>query len=338
MSCRARPLGADESPGWFGRLARLHLDHAPDESGPSTLILKLSSADRDMRERPETIAAYRREIAFYERLASRVPVRTPHCYYAALDEASGHHVLLLEDLAPARCGSAHAPCPPERAERAVREIARVHAAWWDAPEGRAQNEALPDADALRVAHDAWWPTFVDRAGDRVPVPLLELGEALGALRGQLWRHLNARSCRTLVHGDYKLENLFFQAEDGGGVPFAVIDWQLMRWGRGVWDVAYLAGQSLDVETRRRTEAALLDTYHAALRSGGVTDYALDQCWLDYRLSLLARFGALISTIAAMPFRHETIRLHVEVFLQRNLEALRDHDAVSLAEGAWRARA
>ena len=74
---------------------------------------------------------------------------------------------------------------------------------------------------------------------------------------------------------------------------------------------------------------LLATYHRVLSEGGVRDYPFEQCLHDYRLSLLRRFGSLISTIAAMPFTREQIELHVDVLLPRCCAALLDHEGVDL---------
>ncbi len=83
------------------------------------------------------------------------------------------------------------------------------------------------------------------------VPLLALMEADG---------------RTLVHGDYRLENFMFAGEDGSLV---VLDWQLAHAGGGAQDLAYFISQNLPVRSVASTES-LLDAYHDALVAGGVT--------------------------------------------------------------------
>jgi hypothetical protein len=109
----------------------------------------------------------------------------------------------------------------------------------------------------------------------------------------------------------------------------VLDWQLMRRGRGVFDVAFVLSQSLEPQERRAVEMDLLTAYHRILLEDGVQRYTFEQCLHDYRMSLLQRFGALISTIAAMPFTREQIELHVDVLLPRCCEAILDHDVGEL---------
>ena len=65
VSFKTRPV----SEGAYGQIARLSLDYEPDEPGaPRSLIAKFSSATPEMRTRPNTVAAYEREVRFYQRL------------------------------------------------------------------------------------------------------------------------------------------------------------------------------------------------------------------------------------------------------------------------------
>ncbi|MEN8182277.1 MAG: hypothetical protein ABFS46_07040, partial [Myxococcota bacterium] len=183
---RAAVVSFEASPvfgqGLFGQLARLRLEYDAEEAGaPRSLIAKLSSATPEMRQRTNTILAYQREVRFYQRLADRTPLRTPACYYGDVDPETGLHVLLLEDLAPACSGSATAGCSSAQAELAVRQIARLHAAWWGGPELEEIDWLIdidPDPALLSAAHDRWWPEFLKRAGHVLPEPLEEIGERL----------------------------------------------------------------------------------------------------------------------------------------------------------------
>ena len=87
---------------------------------------------------------------------------------------------------------------------------------------------------------------------------------------------------TLIHGDFRLDNLFFRA-DG----LTVIDWQLISRGRAAYDLAYFMSQSLPPEQRARLEIEELRRYHARLAEGGVRSYSFDECFNDYRLATLA---------------------------------------------------
>ena len=47
-------------------------------------------------------------------------------------------------------------------------------------------------------------------------------------------HIASAPC-TILHGDYRLDNLFF-GDVPGGAPVAAVDWQISSKGRGPYDV------------------------------------------------------------------------------------------------------
>ena len=62
---------------------------------------------------------------------------------------------------------------------------------------------------------------------------------------------------TMIHGDFRADNLFFEAD--GSV--AAVDFQLIGTGRGVYDLAYFVTQSLDPRRRlRSTSGRLFDRW------------------------------------------------------------------------------
>ncbi|MDH3599878.1 MAG: ecdysteroid 22-kinase family protein [Candidatus Tectomicrobia bacterium] len=50
----------------------------------------------------DDLKLYEREVRFYEQLVPQMELRTPNCYYSAIDLETGHSVLLLEDLTGGR--------------------------------------------------------------------------------------------------------------------------------------------------------------------------------------------------------------------------------------------
>ncbi|GAB4454159.1 MAG: hypothetical protein OHK0029_08440 [Armatimonadaceae bacterium] len=324
---RVTPLAEDK--GFFGQIVRLHLTYDREaEAAPQRLIAKFSSANPEMRQRPGTRAAYEREVRFYRELAHRTSLPTPRCYFGEIERATGFHTLLLEDLTPAQNGSRVAGCTAEQARLAIREIARFHADWWESPALDTLDwlpNQLADGDALRRKHEEWWKAFLVQAGAELPDAVREVGEKLGFWRGAIANRLFHDAPCTLIHRDYHLDNMFFVSAPAQ-MPFAVVDWQAICRGRGMWDVGYFLCQNLEPEPRRAVEKKVVTEYHQTLCQGGVTNYSLSDCWDDYRFAILQRFGALISTIAVMPFTPEQRQMHVDILLPRNIAALRDWDA------------
>jgi hypothetical protein len=316
--------------GLYGQTVRVRLIYDQPEAGaPPSLIAKFSAVSKEMRER--AIGSYEREIRFYRELASHSALPVPTCYYADIDPASHRHILLLEDMAPAVSGSRLTGCTAAQAALAVRHIAAFHAAWWEHP-ALSALDWLPDPDfgddpgASQRQYESWWPRFLENLGDApLPEPILAMGKRFGSHRAAIEHHLFNAPPRTLLHGDFHLGNLVF-ASAGSGTPFAVLDWQMLRRGRAVRDVAYFLSENLLPDVRQKVEGPLLKEYHRGLVEGGVSGYTIEDCLTDYRLALLQRFRALVSTIAVMPFTPAERQMHVDVLLPRNIAAILDMDA------------
>ncbi|MEX0784693.1 MAG: phosphotransferase [Dehalococcoidia bacterium] len=271
--------------GFLGELARVTLDYAAPGAGPRTLIAKLPTGNDRNRMIAVYFQLYQREIGFYQEMAEHSVVRVPHCYFAQFDAAEGRFALLLEDLAPLRVGDQVESCTIELARLALRELARHQARWWESPEldGFAWLPSV-DCDAnrgLAPMYAGALPLFLEQTAGRLSEPVRDTACRLEHL---ILPALTAYTDRpaTVVHGDYRLDNLFFS---DAGDELAVIDWQIMSRGPGVFDAAYFLGGSLEPEVRRLSERDLLREYHETLVANGVRDYDFATMWEDYRRSM-----------------------------------------------------
>ena len=74
--------------------------------------------------------------------------------------------------------------------------------------------------------------------------------------------------RTLIHFDFRADNLLFGTTDAAD-PVVVVDFQAMTTGLGATDLAYLIGGSVaDRSTRAAVEADLLERYRRRLAALG----------------------------------------------------------------------
>jgi hypothetical protein len=300
------------------------------------MIAKFSSSNPNMRQRPNTKTSYEREVRFYQEVAQESPLPVPTCYYADVDMESGWHILLLEDLAPAHSGSRTRGCSQTEARIAIHQIARCHAHWWENPGldkfKWLSGTEIPGNVGLAHFREQLWPAFLRKVNKPLPDEVIKLGEMLGEYKGRIARYLFTKKPQTLIHGDYQLENMMFGTAEE---EFFVVDWQFVERGCGTWDIAYFLSQNLAPEYRQAIEMDLLHDYIRILGSFGVRNYSFDNAMYDYRISLLHRFGNLITTIAAMPFTEEQIMMHVDVLLPRIISALLDHDCHLLLDNGLR---
>jgi len=314
--------------GFAGSIGRLTVAYTDDSAAPSTLVVKLSSVDPQVRRYAIDDGMYRRETMFYRELAAESGVPVPHCYLAELDRDSGDFVLLLEDLTGLREGDEIAGCSVDDAMLTMRYLARLHAAWWNNPRAAGQEWLLPDTDSsisLQRRYLSAWSTAADSLASIFPADVFVIAERLGP---QLAAFLEASNDgdRTLNHGDCHLGNLFFR-DDG----IVLIDWQNVMITSPALDTAYFIQGSLPVETRRADEAQLLDAYRDTLLDQGVAEYSKDRLIQDYRRGLLRTLIVSVLSVANLGMEGPETRQLVQTIGQRMI-GIADWDCGSLIPG------
>jgi hypothetical protein len=319
-----------EGQGFIGDVIRLVLELDRDEPGaPRTVIAKLpTTTSRKNRGFAQMNGVYEKEIRFYQDLSSRVGARTPRHYYSELDASpaaengeaiarwidkhvppwllrmlvsffawlSGFNVLryllLLEDVAPAEVGDQVSGCTQEDAQLALRTLAGIHAAFWNASE-LDTTWWVTGADAVARSTQYYYlqglPPFLEAHDQALTAETRAHLEWLRAHGESLMRAL-AGPPVSLLHGDYRLDNLFFDRERG---EIIVADWQTPLRGLPAMDVAYFISGALDVAVSSAREEELLDDYYAELLRLGVTAYDRDAFRRDYQLCMLLVLQRLV---------------------------------------------
>jgi hypothetical protein len=261
-----------ERTGFLGHLARLHLtyragpavDHdsgGPGDHRPVTVVAKLPTTDPGGRVIGRMLDVWARESRFFAEVAGHCRARVPGCWYNGADPERGRWALLLEDCGPGRPADQVDGATEAQAAEAVAALARLQAPFWGRPLPFPWMPSFsrPGFGALQAAIGAALPGFLERYGDRVPPRTLGwLAAFVERLPG--WADSIGRQPLTLVHADYRLDNLLYAA-DG---TVTIIDWQTALWGPGAMDVASFLATSVTVDRRRQLEGALLDEYAAGV--------------------------------------------------------------------------
>ena len=253
-------------------LYRIHLTYPqPTENAPKSLIAKLPTAKTELHERAQVFQPGTRENWFYRVAATQSPLRVPRCYLNDTDLTSGESVLLLEDVFPAVPGNWMAGATLEQACLALEWLARFHAQWWgqdQSEEIRELNQLLSgnsenEIDLVQDLFDGAWPKFVDQTETALPEDVHQLGEAIVGNMLMVDDFIDSASA-TLVHGDYRIDNMLFGDKDGEPI-FWVVDWEDVYFGSGMIDVSWFLGGCLPVE-EVHYEKDLLRLYHQELLS------------------------------------------------------------------------
>ena len=319
----AEPIA--EGKGFMNQVVRLRLHYDDDPLDlPRTIIAKLPSADPALRMFSNRLGQDRREVRFYQEVAADAHPQTPHSYYCGIDSATGNTILLLEDLNSARQGDSVAGCSLAEARRALAQLAEFQAAWWNSPRlDRLDWMPLKDAEtgAYQELYAGAWMSFTRKAGNGMPPALRRLGDRLSLEVPRIKAKLTTPP-RTIIHGDYRLDNCFFQTS-GGAQSLLVFDWEFCARGRGTYDVATFVSEAFPPQQRRDEELSLLRTYHSILVSNGVKDYPFAECRADYRLSMLEIFVFWIVTGGYCDFDDERATVYLHNSLERFDAAISD---------------
>ncbi len=320
--------------GVLGEIVRLELSYDKKTSAPVTLIGKFASSGREAREIADTFGFYESEVRFYRELASQTPLRSPECLFAEHDAETQDFALLLEDVRDAAMADQVLGCSPERAELAIRSVARMHGSFW----GDARLDRLPWLHRLRdpnflVEVPAMFrrnaPVSLERLVGRVPEWFPPVAERYAACLPAMLRALDALP-RTFIHGDYRLDNMLFGA-GAGAPPLTVLDWHIALNGPGIFDVGYFLAQSLDSEVRRAHERDLLAIYAEELAKHGGPQLDREPLLQSYRLVCLYCLLYPMTGGAAMDFDSPRSIELLRALATRAFRAIEDHGALALLE-------
>jgi len=260
---------------------------------------------------------------------SDAEVRTPRCWHAAISDDHTSFTLLLDDAAPAVPGVQAEGCSLAQAGAAVRNLAALHAPLWGDPTLREHRFLMRPGRSMAATMQAAFAGALDPFVERYHGDLAaEDVDTLRAVADDLVRRqLAALEPSTIVHGDYRLDNLLFGPGEG---DVSAVDWQTAAVGPGLRDVAYFLGTSLDAGVRREHERALVGGYHSALVERGVDGYDADRCWEDYRLGQLqGPMVAVIGRIYASGERTESSDAMFLAMVRRSCAAIRELDSLDL---------
>ena len=260
---------------------------------PTRYVAKVPAASDTSRDAAAATRTYLVEAAFYNDLADTLEVHRPPCYAALHDPVTNDYVVLLGDLAPAEPGDQIAGCTVAEAEQVMPELAALHGPRWGDPTlFDLEWISRPSAESneqLTMLIGMLAPGFFERYEKRLEPGVADLTRRFLARIGD---YMSGRPpAVTVVHGDFRLDNLLF-----GGERVAVLDWQTVSLGSGLSDVPYFLGSALQVEDRREHEERLVRLYHEELlRRGG--DVSWDDCWRAYRRDGYS--GLLMAVLASM---------------------------------------
>jgi hypothetical protein len=320
--------------GILGELCRITPTYSSAEpKAPKTLIAKIPTADPGGKGVAQMLGLYEKEARFYDELADTIGVRTPRGYFTASNPAEVKYVILMEDLGALRIGDQVAGASLDDCRLVVEQLGKLHARWWDCPELHALDWIpsinSPVIKLAALAYAQAFEPFMQKFGDHLTGQQKEFAAAYLPRMNPMQDHF-AIGPQTLCHGDLRLDNVFWGSPDDSS-PITLIDWQIAIKSRGPYDVAYFMSQSVDPEIRAANEESLLKDYHALLAENGVKDYAFDQCWDDYRASVMGCLNYPLVAGGSVDLANERGLELATKMLNRSLAAIMDLKAYEVLD-------
>jgi len=297
---------------------------------PKSVIVKVPSKLPLNRSLGEGLQLYEREVVAYQRLSSDMGLPMPNVLYSAMDDdptpwldsvitfffswlplggvswltvkflqlASKNpklrrYVLVLEDISDARPPSQVEGGSLDDALISLATLAKFHAHHWMSERSIAVSDRIWAINRLPKVIQASYARnreeFVGRFGDLVGEAKMKvIDDAQVRLEGLLAPLV--RDPWTLLHGDYRLDNIMFRPNG----EIVIIDYQLLCKGRPGWDVAYFITTALSAEYKSEEEK-MLKHYHETLLSEGVTNYSFEELVDDVELTKLLLAHRLVGS-------------------------------------------
>lgn len=319
--------------GFVSTLYRLTLgyDARGRDAGPASVIVKLP-ADNHYGVQAEALGAYVRELTYYRRIAWRSPLSAPHAYLA--DGAYGpedgrEFVLVIADLGGMELGDHLAGLSFDRATAVIDALARSHA-WSLTADEVAQSSTVfpaindPATSALyRYGLPTGWEIYRREARDPIPAIMHDLIAAYPDAVGRLTHSLAQPA--TLVHGDLRVDNLFF---DSAGRP-SVVDYQFAMRASGMYDVAYLVAQGLQTDVRNGRDRELVGRYATSFAAESGKEYDLDIAWRQYREAAVLSLAFPLIAISGWDGLGARARELCLVVMERAIATITDTGAAGL---------
>ena len=223
------------------------------EGSPNSVVVKLWATDSK---------AGTGEIRFYETFGQAVGCRIPLCYHAAADPNTQRGVLVLEDLQDAVQGDCLELLNLDRAKSVARSLAGLHTTWLEHTE-LAEFPWLPESSHWTLSSE-WFQSrrnlFLERFGktfDGVAEALLAKLELAPKLVNE---HLTSAP-RTLLHGDFHLDNIMFERQ----TEPVLLDWSRPIKGPLVLNLAKLLFAMTPLQNFDEVLTHYLETFNSKTR-------------------------------------------------------------------------
>jgi hypothetical protein len=202
---------------------------------------------------PPTALEAERELRFYQTILSSLCIPKPQVYFLTTDQATGFHIIVMEDLSSTHRIPTH---PYQWTRDELKSVLRAYAYLHTSPVDNLNYAWLASRHENMLAFEKIpeQVAIVQRAGIWGDLP--ELSDLIAYAGESCQKYANATL--TLLHGDTTPANAALP-KDLDSQPATLIDWQDVGMGMAEFDLAYLDLQPFE-SARLIPRSELLDLY------------------------------------------------------------------------------
>ena len=251
-------------------------------------VLKLENPNEtSLAQMATRLQLYQREYYFYENVAKYVKsIRIPKCISMVKNSDMQTVGVLLENLYATGNSVPNLNLNTSDINvslKIIDHMAKFHAKFWNRPlqSGFPQLKTSMDPTFRPFCYDhicACWDAFVMKWERLLTPRQLELGLQIKNRFLDIQERLSLKNT-TLVHGDIKSPNIFYDIDNDNEPIF--LDWQHCMIGKGAQDLAFFIIESFDMDKVNLFYPIFKNYYYCKLMEYGVAQYSYD----DYEQDL-----------------------------------------------------
>lgn len=255
-------------------------------------VLKLENPNEtSLAQMATRLQLYQREYYFYENIAKYVKaIRIPKCIGMVKNPDMQTVGLLLENLYATGNSVPNLNLNTSDINvslKVIDRMAKFHAKFWNRPLQSAfpQLKTPMDPTFRPFCYEhicGCWDAFVIKWEKMLTLRQLELGLQIKGRFLDIQERLSQKNT-TLVHGDIKSPNIFYDIENDNEPIF--LDWQHCMIGKGAQDLAFFIIESFDMDKLDLFYPIFKNYYYCKLMEYGVSQYS----YYDYDADLQDAF-------------------------------------------------
>jgi len=233
------------------------------------------------------LGLYERENYFYESISKYVNIRTPKFYGLIRDAESNIIGILMENLnnnGNYKLNVNLNDTDIDVSLKVISEMARFHSKFWNKDikkmfaDLKRHNDPFFNPVWSNFIKDKW-PSFKDTWKNVLTNEQLTKAQQIVFDFSNIQQRLSSSNL-TLIHGDVKSPNIFYDLERGYEPVF--LDWQYIAIGKGVQDMIFFLIESFDLDNIRLNFPLFKSYYYKKLIENGIVNYSFSDYEQDIK--------------------------------------------------------